>query len=42
MHKSSNDLKIVIILTLEEKYDFIIIDGEDNFGPEMKWSARES
>lgn len=27
---------------LEEKYDFIIIDGEDNFGPEMKWSARES
>ena len=27
--------------SLGEKHDLIVIDGEDSFGPEMKWSARE-
>lgn len=27
---------------LQSKHDIIVIDGEDNFGPESKWSARES
>ena len=26
---------------LSEKFDFIVVDGEDSFGPEMTWSARE-
>ncbi|MBP52096.1 MAG: hypothetical protein CMI27_03015 [Opitutae bacterium] len=26
---------------LDENFDLIIIDGEDNFGPNMNWSARE-
>ena len=27
---------------LQSKHDVIVIDGEDHFGPESKWSARES
>lgn len=27
---------------LQSTYDIIIIDGEDHFGPESSWSARES
>ena len=27
--------------SLSKKYDLIVIDGEDHFGPESKWSARE-
>ena len=27
---------------LQSKHDIIVIDGEDHFGPESKWSARES
>ena len=28
--------------SLKSTYDVIIIDGEDHFGPESSWSARES
>ncbi len=28
--------------TLKSTYDLIVIDGEDHFGPESSWSARES
>ena len=28
--------------SLQSTYDVIIIDGEDHFGPESSWSARES
>ena len=27
---------------LQSKHDVIVIDGEDHFGPESRWSARES
>ena len=27
---------------LDKNYDFIVIDGEDCFGPAAKWSARET
>lgn len=27
--------------SLSKKYDLIVIDGEDHFGPDSKWSARE-
>ena len=29
-------------IALQSTYDVIIIDGEDHFGPESNWSARES
>ena len=28
--------------SIQESYDVIVIDGEDHFGPESTWSARES
>jgi len=28
--------------SLQSAYDIIVIDGEDHFGPESSWSARES
>jgi len=28
--------------SLQSTYDVIVIDGEDHFGPESSWSARES
>lgn len=27
--------------SLSKKYDLIVIDGEDHFGPDSKWSIRE-
>ena len=27
---------------LQSKHDVVVIDGEDHFGPESRWSARES
>ena len=40
LSNSANFKKSVYFNSLNKKYDLIIIDGEDHFGPESSWSAR--
>ena len=40
LSNSANFKKSVYFNSLNKKYDLIVIDGEDHFGPESSWSAR--